>query len=480
MAKGNKNNRSARGTVALVLVFSVLLLCLVGGLLLLQVRLSLKDSPELSVEYSEPFEDPGVQSGLYFRCLNRKIMDVPYKVSGLVDTMHPGDYELIYRAKVLFYSDEIRRIIHVVDSVPPEITLVENEEHFTIPGEPYEEDGYSAADNVDGDLTDQVIRLEENGTVRYTVTDSSGNTTSILRVIRYGDILPPVITLAGEEKLEINAGTSFTDPGFTATDNVDGDLTDRVQVEGSVDIYHAGEYIITYSVKDSFENETIVTRTVTVKAQRQPDVVQPGEKTIYLTFDDGPGPYTQELLDVLAKYNVKATFFVVDTGYSDLIAKEAAAGHSIGVHSATHEYNTIYSSESAYFNDFNTMQNKIFELTGNRTTLLRFPGGSSNTVSDFNPGIMTRLTQAVTDMGYQYFDWNVSSGDAGETTDTEQVFRNVIAGVQNYNSSIVLQHDIKGFSVAAVEKIIVWGLANGYTFLPLSPDSPKAHHGINN
>lgn len=479
MAKGNRTRKSSRGIWTLVILFSVLLLLIAGGLLLLRVQVE-RNGGDITVEYSEPFEDPGAQARLYLKGLDLTLTDVPVKTSGLVDTMHPGDYKLTYSANVLFYKDEISRIIHVVDSVPPEITLVENPEHFTIPGESYVEDGYTATDNVDGDLTDQVIRLEENGTVRYTVTDSSGNTTSILRIIQYGDVEPPVITLLGEETIEMNAGTPYDDPGYEAKDNLDGDLTDKVQVEGTVDIYHAGEYTLTYSVKDSFENEAAVTRTVVVKALRQPDVVSPGDKTIYLTFDDGPGPYTQELLDVLAKYNVKVTFFVVDTGYSSLIAKEVAAGHSVGVHSATHEYNTIYSSEGAYFADFNKMQDLIYEMTGTRTTLLRFPGGSSNTVSDFNPGIMTRLSQAVTDMGYQYFDWNVSSGDAGETTDTEQVFQNVIAGVQEHNTSIVLQHDIKGFSVAAVEKIIVWGLANGYTFLPLSPDSPKAHHGINN
>ena len=126
------------------------------------------------------------------------------------------------------------------------------------------------------------------------------------------------------------------------------------------------------------------------------------------------------------------------------------------------------------------MQDSITALGGKKTTLVRFPGGSSNTVSSFNPGIMTRLAQALTDMGYQYFDWNVSSGDAGETTSTDQVFENVVSGIRNRDVSIVLQHDIKGYSVAAVERIIVWGLANGYTFLPLEPTSPTAHHRINN
>ena len=220
---------------------------------------------------------------------------------------------------------------------------------------------------------------------------------------------------------------------------------------------------------------------MTVNAIRQPDVVVPSGKIIYLTFDDGPGPYTSQLLDTLAKYNVKATFFTVNTKYTSLIAQEAAAGHSVGIHSATHDYATIYANEDAYFADLHQMESIITSQTGVRPTLIRFPGGSSNKVSArYCQGIMSALTQAVTDQGYQYFDWNVSSGDAGGTTDTETVFENVINGVQQHDVSVVLQHDIKSFSVDAVEKIIIWGLANGYTFLPLNASSPGAHQPVNN
>ena len=158
----------------------------------------------------------------------------------------------------------------------------------------------------------------------------------------------------------------------------------------------------------------------------------------------------------------------------------AADGHSIGIHSACHTYKEIYGSEDAYFSDLQKMQDIIENKTGIQTMLLRFPGGSSNTVSSFNPGIMSRLTQAVEERGYSYFDWNVSSGDAGGTKDTEQVFQNVINGIQKHRVSIVLQHDIKEYSVNAVEKIIVWGLENGYTFLPLDSTSPTAHHSVKN
>jgi len=201
---------------------------------------------------------------------------------------------------------------------------------------------------------------------------------------------------------------------------------------------------------------------------------------IALTFDDGPSAYTEKLLDVLDKYNVKATFFVVDTGRYDVLEDEYRRGHTIGVHSASHDYAKIYASADAFWDDFDRMADIIYEHTGERPELLRFPGGSSNTVSSFDAGIMTRLAAQAQERGYAYFDWNVLSGDAGQTKDTAQVVKNVIEGIKAHKKSVVLQHDSQGFSVDAVEQIIVWGQENGYTFLPLTKDSYAAHHVIAN
>lgn len=205
-------------------------------------------------------------------------------------------------------------------------------------------------------------------------------------------------------------------------------------------------------------------------------------KLIYLTFDDGPGPYTEELLNVLKKYGVKATFFVTEgfPEYEKLIAREAKEGHSVGVHSYTHKYSEIYSGKNAYLKDFDEMNDVIRKQTGSKTNLFRFPGGSSNTVSNFNPGIMSELTKLMKSRGYFYFDWNVLSGDAGDTESTRQIYLNVINGCAGQKVSVVLMHDIKSYSVAAVEDIIRWGLDNGYTFMALNEYSYGAHHGVNN
>ena len=113
-------------------------------------------------------------------------------------------------------------------------------------------------------------------------------------------------------------------------------------------------------------------------------------------------------------------------------------------------------------------------------TLIRFPGGSSNPVSAlYSKGIMSRLVGAVGARGFRYADWNVSSGDAGGASTSEQVFNNVVSRFDD-GQYVVLQHDTMGFSVDAVERIIQYGMENGYTFLPMDNESYLAHHGVNN
>ena len=212
-------------------------------------------------------------------------------------------------------------------------------------------------------------------------------------------------------------------------------------------------------------------------------ITNPGDKVVYLTFDDGPGPYTDKLLDILDRYNVKVTFFVTNgkPDYQNLIAKEAQRGHTVAIHSASHDYARIYQSIDAYFDDLNEMNDIIIAQTGKSADIVRFPGGSSNTISRrYCRGIMSQLVCAVQEHGFRYCDWNVSSGDAGATTSTSQVVNNVIDGIKSNNVSIVLQHDIKNFSVDAVEQIIEWGLSEGYTFLPITSTTPMSHHGVNN
>ena len=350
----------------------------------------------------------------------------------------------------------------------------------------YEQAGNSqpVAVTVTGDTVDNT----KTGTylLKYSARHN-GQVATAYRQVHVVDSVKPVIKLEGAAVYTMNVGQPYAELGCTATDNYDGDLTDKVRVTGRIDLDIPGEYELTYEVSDSSKNVSSVKRTVLIKEwnleeEDIPIMGKPNGKVIYLTFDDGPGKDTPKLLNVLRKYNVKATFFVVNTHYVDTIKRVAQEGHTLALHTNSHVYKEIYASEDAYFKDLYTIQGIVKDLTGQECTLMRFPGGSSNRSSSFNPGIMTRLTKLVEEKGFTYFDWTIDSKDTGGAKTPEAVFQNVISGVQNAKKdySIVLQHDIKSYSVDAVEKIIRWGLANGYTFLPMDENSPDYHHTVRN
>lgn len=445
------------------------------------MTIQLAGEEKLTLEYGEAYEEPGAQVLVNGAPFGKKGADVQVKVSGGVNENNLGRYVLTYSADYRSLHAEARRTVQVVDTKSPIITLKADPENSMDPGTVYKEEGFTAVDNYDGDITDRVIRTEAYGHITYAVTDSSGNPAVVEREVPYYDPLAPKIELTGGEEYAIPAGIFYCEPGYSATDNVDGDLTEAVTVEGEVDWLTPGTYPITYTVTDSYENVATVIRNVTVTAKPRPETIYPEGKTIYLTFDDGPGAYTERLLDILDSYGVKATFFVTNSGNAELMKEIVDRGHSIGIHSVTHNYAEIYASPTAYFTDLYKMQDIIYQNTGVRTTLLRFPGGSSNEVSCKTcEGLMTLLTEAVQNAGFQYFDWNVYSGDAGETQKTQEVVNYVLDGVRQHEVSIVLQHDIHSYSVDAVEDIIVWGLNNGYTFRPLTENSPGFHHDVNN
>lgn len=285
------------------------------------------------------------------------------------------------------------------------------------------------------------------------------------------DTEPPTVSLVGDPHVTIRAGEEYNDAGATVSDTESYTLV----TDGHVDTTTPADYLISYAATDEAGNTAVASRIVTV--------LPVNSGVIYLTFDDGPGIYTAELLDILAKYNVKATFFVTGAGSDDLLKREYNEGHAIGLHTYTHDYAYIYSSVDNFFADLYRVQERVKNATGYTSFLMRFPGGSSNLVStryDGGSRIMSTLAREVESRGFTYFDWNVTSGDAGETTNSDTVYYNVINRVYRDGKSVVLQHDIKSFSVAAVERIIKWGLANGFTFSKLDSTSFAAHHGINN
>ena len=443
-------------------------------ILTMHLVLNLNGDEYVEINVFEEYQDKGAYS-CYSDIFGFCLYEPEIKINNLVDTSKLGEYTISYTISSSFHQKQIERKVKVIDKTPPLISVKE-ETILTCPNNHDFKITYQATDNYDQDITDKVITKIEDNQYILEVSDSSGNFTTLTLPIIYEDKEKPKITLKGDKTIYLLKGEEYQELGYTATDNCLGNITDQVKVTSNVNINKSGKYTISYTVSDDLKNTTKVTRTVYVY-EKNPDIPI-GDKVIYLTFDDGPSAYTNELLDILKKYNVKATFFVTGNGSDAVIKRAYEEGHSIGLHTYSHNYNKVYQSVDAYFNDLNKISNRVERITGQKSKLIRFPGGSSNTVSNFNKGIMTKLALEVEVRGYKYFDWNVGSSDTS-TSDSNKIANNVIKSLRK-GSNIVLQHDTKYSSVKAVSKIIEYGLANGYIFAPLDITSPSAHHKIAN
>ena len=206
------------------------------------------------------------------------------------------------------------------------------------------------------------------------------------------------------------------------------------------------------------------------------------EKIVYLTFDDGPSENTQKILDILKEYNAKATFFITgaDEEHRPLIKKAYEEGHTIGLHTYSHNYSEVYASEEAYFKDLEKVGKTAEEQIGFVPYLIRFPGGSSNEVSaKYSQGIMSRLTEKVMEKGYQYYDWNVDSGD-GSGAGTEEIKSRSVT--ERYSHVMILFHDssTKSATVDALPAVIDYYKERGYEFRAIDRESFVSHHAVKN
>ena len=215
-----------------------------------------------------------------------------------------------------------------------------------------------------------------------------------------------------------------------------------------------------------------------INGQEQPPAsahYKPGLKTAFLTFDDGPSALTPELISTLEKNDVRATFFVVGLNaekYPDTLDQMIKGGNVIGVHSWTHRYSYIYKNTDNFLADFNELDDYIYSHTGVRSDICRFPGGTNNTVCRHygQRDIMRRITTLVHEKGFEYFDWNVSSGEASSIPPSkETILNNVLSQCKEKNTAVILFHDTNNQSYIDVLPEIISGLrSEGFSFDTLS------------
>ena len=234
-----------------------------------------------------------------------------------------------------------------------------------------------------------------------------------------------------------------------------------------------------YTAKDRSGNENKLERKIVVKKNEELD-----QKIVYLTFDDGPSANTEKILDILKEYNAKATFFVTGNNqkYDNLMKRAHDEGHAIGLHTYSHDYKEVYASEKAYFKDLKKISDLVEKITGEKSYLIRFPGGSSNTVSaQYSKGLMSLLTKKVQEKGYQYFDWNCDSTDAsGNNVPVNVLVKNATSCTSQHINILMHDTDAKDTTVKALPKIIEYYREKGYTFKAITVDSYAPHHNVNN
>ncbi len=479
----NDGNNKKSKKVIIILTLLIILVVAIAIFLFVEfkgrpiVKMIGQDTVEL--EYGSKYVESGISAHTRFKNISNSVV-----VDSDVDTSKVGTYHVTYKVPSKNGFDTYTRTVLVKDNKAPEITLTGDENVNVEYGKEYEEQGYSANDEYDGNLTNNVViskkELEDGSyDIHYEVTDSSSNKAEKVRHIKVVDSIAPVIKIKGSSVISVATNATYTEQGATATDNKDGDLTNKITIEGNVDTSKDGKYTLTYVVTDNNGNKSTAQRTILVGKSQATGV-------IYLTFDDGPSATsTPKILDILKEKGVHATFFIINYNENTeaLVKREIEEGHGIGIHGYSHDYSVIYKSVDAIYDNIKKLQDKIYQTTGTRVMITRFPGGSSNTVSrKYCKGVMTAISQKILAEGFKYYDWNVASGDSGDVKTKEGVYNNVTKGIKPGRNNIVLMHDFSGNNktIEALPEIIDYGLQNGYRFEVITTDTEMIAQKIQN
>lgn len=391
----------------------------------------------------------------------------------------PGKYPLYYNVNGYDYSSVV---FIEEDAFNVEVIELEIDLGMTV----------SPLDFIKGDCTGLFVSFEENYPfdqqgyfdVKLCIENDRGMQciyrTKITILER--DEIKPYLNPYMDLFVELNNTVDYFE-GIVCFDNQDPQPFIEVTYT-TVDLSKVGQYSVEYLVKDRSGNSVLYNRTVHVVTCLLLGNVEPSdEKVVYLTFDDGPSMYTEEVLAILDNYGVEATFFVIgsNTSYLYLLENIESNGHTIGLHSYSHTYEDIYLSVDDYLEDFIKLALYCKDTIGYIPRYMRFPGGSSNLISkNYSEGIMQLLVTKMNELGFQYYDWNVTSGDGNAYEDTDSIIKQ--STVADLNNIILLLHDANGkqTTVEALPSIIEYYLEQGYVFKGIDDSSYVYHHQVQN
>lgn len=200
-------------------------------------------------------------------------------------------------------------------------------------------------------------------------------------------------------------------------------------------------------------------------------------KIAYLTFDDGPYHLTHKYLEILEKYNVRATFFTIgldkekcyddrSKSCKDLYTKIASYGHTMANHTYSHQiFNGLYSSTDSFINNVKKQENLIHEKTGITTNIVRFPGGIAS-----SGNLRNSITNKLKDMNYGWVDWTASNGDGGWVGDKQTAINNLKKTI-NEDIEVILFHDYSYATLDSLPEVIEYLRKEKYILLPLFYES---------
>ena len=198
-------------------------------------------------------------------------------------------------------------------------------------------------------------------------------------------------------------------------------------------------------------------------------------KIAYLTFDDGPSENTFKVLDILEEKDIKATFFIVGSAIKknneSSLQRMLHEGHTIGIHTYSHMCNEIYCSVERFLDDFNNVYQLIYDITGERVNIYRFPWGSNN---GYSKNIKDALMDEMERRGFTCYDWNVDTNDSVGKPSSRSILRNIRRDIKNQNQPIILMHDssINDLSVQILPDVIKLLEEMGYEFDTLENREP--------
>lgn len=325
-----------KNVILTIIIFVILLLIIIFAIYNPFLYFKVKDNKStIKISVNEELKLPEVKAYIFNKNISEKI-----KKSGKVNTKKIGKYKIKYKVKFLLTTKIYTLTVNVVDEELPNITLKGTEEVIICPNKEYEEEGYIALDNYDGDITDKVEVKKYDDYIEYSVIDSSNNKKSIKRNIKKEDKEIPNITLNGNINNKIVINSNFNDLGYSATDNCDGDISSNVYVINNLDNTKVGVYEIIYKVNDSSGNENSITRTV--------EVVNNDRSNDYSNIVEGP-TYINGILIVNKKYSLPVNYGGTNqTATNALYSLQSAAslaGYSMPLLSG---YRSYYTQKNLY------------------------------------------------------------------------------------------------------------------------------------